>query len=720
MTDSIFDSGEIEKLAEIYSRAREGLGESTSTLDGWQRRVESLGDLGSRTFKIAVAGTVKSGKTTLVNTLLGDDLLKRGAGIVTSVVTRVRGNHTLDALIKLKGWGEINREASDAALFVGFVTDEGETFDLRSESMRGRLSEYISSLGEEFLGDDGTYEKHAALLLAMLDGYDRVASLITHDGGELTYSGDDFHRHKEFSGDDSMAVFVEDLSLRIPDFPLKGDTEIADCQGYDSPNPRHRERVQQYLIDSHLIVYVVSSRVGLRDADLRFLKDIERLGLIKQTLFVLNVDLSEYEAASEVEGARARLARELRPFIEVPEIIALSALRALLKKLDGAGAKLTKKERLLLALWDEEDALPSGGFDDFSGLLSVRVGERREDELAGLVRSTLSKAAEVLRLRLKNLQKFGGSRGEALEAGLDSMSDAREIIARSFKTFEGALTSRAQTIKTQTYSRVTGKFHPSGGSIANEVMAYVGTMKPSIASIDFSQKEKLFAKLAGVQQKVREEFHRYKVETINPMAVETIREIWGDVTEEMDAAAHDSASLVIEAVEGYRSLAMDLGIEVGEMELPELEASIGKKKVPLFSAVTVPAAEASAKHLISFASHWSVKMATGWAAKLLSKRDTDSGSDQLVSKGVETARELIAEEARSALLHYNEHVKYQLLGKNIDELLSSWIENYRETLDVLTGEVDSILNALDASREELSRRGPIIEELLSELDAAGY
>ena len=142
--------------------------------------------------------------------------------------------------------------------------------------------------------------------------------------------------------------------------------------------------------------------------------------------------------------------------------------------------------------------------------------------------------------------------------------------------------------------------------------------------------------------------------------------------------------------------------------------------MPLFSAVTVPAAEASAKHLISFASHWSVKMATGWAAKLLSKRDTDSGSDQLVSKGVETARELIAEEARSALLHYNEHVKYQLLGKNIDELLSSWIENYRETLDVLTGEVDSILNALDASREELSRRGPIIEELLSELDAAGY
>jgi len=716
MTDSIFESGDIKKLADIYARARDGLGESTATLDGWQKRIESLGDLGSKTFKIAVAGTVKSGKTTLVNTLLGDDLLKRGAGIVTSVVTRVRANHSLDALIKLKGWGEINREASDAALFVGFITGEGESFDLRSESMRERLQEYLSTLGEEFLGDDGTYEKHAALLKAMLDGYDRVASLITHDGGELTYSGDDFHRHKEFSGDDSMAVFVEDLSLRIPDFPLPGDTEIADCQGYDSPNPRHRERVQQYLIDSHLVVYVVSSRVGLRDADLRFLKDIERLGLIGQTLFVLNVDLSEYEEAADIEAARVRLGRELRPFIEAPEIITLSALRALLKRLDVAGAKLTKKEKLLLALWDEEESLPSGGFGDFRALLALRVGERRAEELEGLVRATLLKGAEVLRLRLKNLGKFGGSRGEALEAGLDSMSDAREIIARSFKTFEGALSSRAQAIKTQTYARVSGTFHPSGGSIANEVMAYVGTMKPAIASIDFTHKEKLFAKLAGVQQKVREEFHRYKVETINPLAVEAIREIWGDVTEEMDAAAHDSASLVIEAVEGYRSLAMDLGIEVGELELPDLEASIGKKKVPLFSSVTVPAAEASAKHLISFAGHWSVKLATGWATKMLSKRDPGTGSDQLVSKGVETARELIAEEARSALLHYNEHIKYQLLGKNIDELLASWIENYRETLEILTSEVDSILGELGASREELSRRQPLIDELLTELD----
>ena len=37
--------------------------------------------------RVAVVGAIKSGKSTLVNTLFGGDYLKRGAGVVTSIVT---------------------------------------------------------------------------------------------------------------------------------------------------------------------------------------------------------------------------------------------------------------------------------------------------------------------------------------------------------------------------------------------------------------------------------------------------------------------------------------------------------------------------------------------------------------------------------------------------------------------------------------------------------
>ncbi len=39
--------------------------------------------------KIAVVGVIKSGKSTFVNSLIGKELVKRGAGVITSITTRI-------------------------------------------------------------------------------------------------------------------------------------------------------------------------------------------------------------------------------------------------------------------------------------------------------------------------------------------------------------------------------------------------------------------------------------------------------------------------------------------------------------------------------------------------------------------------------------------------------------------------------------------------------
>jgi len=46
--------------------------------------------LGDAAIRVAVVGAIKSGKSTFVNALFGGDYLKRGAGVVTSIVTRIR------------------------------------------------------------------------------------------------------------------------------------------------------------------------------------------------------------------------------------------------------------------------------------------------------------------------------------------------------------------------------------------------------------------------------------------------------------------------------------------------------------------------------------------------------------------------------------------------------------------------------------------------------
>jgi tRNA U34 5-carboxymethylaminomethyl modifying GTPase MnmE/TrmE len=47
--------------------------------------------------RIAVVGAIKSGKSSMVNALLSRDYLKRGAGVATSIVTRMRQGDLLKA-----------------------------------------------------------------------------------------------------------------------------------------------------------------------------------------------------------------------------------------------------------------------------------------------------------------------------------------------------------------------------------------------------------------------------------------------------------------------------------------------------------------------------------------------------------------------------------------------------------------------------------------------
>ena len=48
--------------------------------------------LNEEIFRVAVVGTIKSGKSTFINSLFGADYLKRGAGVITSLVTRMRSS----------------------------------------------------------------------------------------------------------------------------------------------------------------------------------------------------------------------------------------------------------------------------------------------------------------------------------------------------------------------------------------------------------------------------------------------------------------------------------------------------------------------------------------------------------------------------------------------------------------------------------------------------
>lgn len=693
-------------------------GAGTDGLEIWQKRLAGIiaaaEDGGSEPLRIAIAGTVKSGKTTLANALIGADLLKRGAGIITSIVTRVRRGDALRAHILLKGWPEVNREATDAALFLGFESAEGGV-ELRDDATRAALAAHLSELGGDALDSDGGVDKHAALLGAFLEGYERISALLSDEIHEISFDADRFAEHRDFAGSDALAAFVDDLTLEIPGFPFSREIELADCQGYDSPNPRHREKVQEYLLGCHQVIYVVSSRVGLREADIKLFGDLSRMGLIEATHVVLNADLTEHDDLHELTEMERRVSTELRPFGAGIKVQTFSALWALLDILRTAGHQPSRRDALLMELWNDAGPAMPEAFKRFSGALGETLVNKRAESIAKLSRDTYAHARSALKTYLETVCVIAQTQSDEFEEVAGRLVEAEQLIERSLEGFRASIEGRTAEIRARAFNRSNEVFHPSSGSLTAELVAHIGTLTPTIDHLDRVQGRELVRQLSHIQQQMREMMHAYKVGAINAKAVEHIRSIWGEARDGLGEAAHDAAEMVIETAEGYRALALELEMPVEVLVLPELEPDIGKRTVPLFSAVTNPSAGHTAERVLGFARQWSVNVATGLASRLFGRKDKAGLMQSLLADGVEAAREMLVDESRSCLLNYNEQVKYQVVGKNLDDLAREWLAAYGETVSALVVDISSLRGQVDESKESNAELVPQLEKLLQEL-----
>ena len=80
-----------QEVSELFRTARSIPGLADHNFGDWEKTCESLpAQMEEDLVRVAVVGAIKSGKSTFLNSLLHGDFLKRGAGVVTSIVTRVR------------------------------------------------------------------------------------------------------------------------------------------------------------------------------------------------------------------------------------------------------------------------------------------------------------------------------------------------------------------------------------------------------------------------------------------------------------------------------------------------------------------------------------------------------------------------------------------------------------------------------------------------------
>ncbi len=329
----------------------------------------------SEILRVAIIGPIKSGKSTFVNSLLGGDFLKRGAGVVTAIVTRIRKGEVPTARLYFKSWDEINEEIRGAAAILpsDSLKTSVSAFDLRRQADREDLSQALAALGGDHLINQGALNADSVLLSSYLKGFDRVENAVSSESRMETYAHQAFNRHRDFSGDDSLAIFLKDIQLNIDARILSDHLEIADCQGSDSLNPRHLAMIQDYLLVTNLIVYVISTRTGIRRADVRFMTMIKKMGIMDNVIFVLNCDFSEHENLADLQTLVEKTKEELSLTCPNPEMFTFSALYNLFAETEKG---LNDKDRARFKQWQSDET-----FTVFSQAESERFQEALKRKL---------------------------------------------------------------------------------------------------------------------------------------------------------------------------------------------------------------------------------------------------------------------------------------------------------------------------------------------------
>ena len=300
--------------------------------------------------RVAVVGVIKSGKSTFINAMSGRELVQRGAGVVTSITTRIRKGKKNRAIIHLKSWDDINSEIESCLeMFPG--KDESPPFDIRRTQDRQQLRRIFDTLVSAFPITSQGLRPEALLIRNALDGYKHCLDVIGSDEQIIRFDAKSFDSHKSFTADPAKAFYVKDVCLEVYGKTIHPNVEIADCQGADSTDPAVLENIFSYLEAANLIIYCISSRTGLRQSDMLFLKRIKRLGLMENILFIFNCDLSEHENLNNLKITLEKTIQELKLLVPDVRIFSFSALYTLF---DALGKRLSSKNKKRLGLWQED------------------------------------------------------------------------------------------------------------------------------------------------------------------------------------------------------------------------------------------------------------------------------------------------------------------------------------------------------------------------------
>lgn len=718
--------GVIERLVKLAQEWGQLFPQANFQAEGWQTVLSQIRThLAEDVVRVAVVGTVKSGKSTLINALVGQDILKRGAGILTAMITRVQPGPEPRALLKFKDWAEIAEEINRV---LGLLPDDRllrrSALNLQQAADREFLAQILATgQAEGFWAKSGVSENYN-LLKSYLEGYEHLKDYLAM-GQDLSLVGQEFLRHREMVTREACAVYLKDALLTVPTPWLPEGVELGDCQGSDSPIPQHLTQVLAYLLKTDLVLYLISSRIGLRKADFQFLGELQRMGLGDHLLFLLNIDLTEHRDLLEIRQLRERVREELSPLIKEPCLSAFSALKVLLDRRRRRGEELEPRETALLQVWaadSEAAAFSDQEFQQFSTDFAERLKHLKTQRLLGGSLPQVQRVARSMREQLALVQGLLRQDLGAFKELEARLRERRQPLEATKEAVKQALAGAGARLKAELKKRISSYLDMHMGK-GDSLPKFIADYQPDWEQlVPAGGREPFKIVLYRLFQDFQRELVRFATGEFNLQTLEFIRQQEDWLRNELQKTIAPLLVALQEALTLYYRQMEALGLPGTPPSVkPELPIRPRNLEVPLLS---LP---------LELDWRWAgeVWMRSGWGffrrawlavkKKLGWKVEADPRAQQIqdLTKALKTIKAWLLEQVRAQLTDYGERLKFRFFLPLVDDLIREQEVHLDALIGFLATDLEGLADILrqeEAEREARQRRLQELAENLRELE----
>ncbi|MFC1798809.1 dynamin family protein [Thermodesulfobacteriota bacterium] len=709
-------------VAALVIEAKSIPGVQNDVFRAWEKLFDFFEDEVSEDIvRVAVVGPIKSGKSTFVNSLYHKDYLKRGAGVVTSIVTRIRNGDNLRAILYFKSWKEINAEMEQALILFPSINwrTEKDKFDIRHRPDREELKRALSDLNSDQLITNDSLNSNSVLLQSYLDGYEQMHEFVSSENRVHAFEGEAFSEHKRFVGNDSLSVYLKDIQLEIDSDGLESPVEIADCQGSDSPNPLHLTMIQDYLQRTHFIIYVISSRTGLRQADIKFLSMIKKIGILGNTLFVVNCDISEHEAMDDLRVLVQKIKAELSLIVPEPNLFAFSALFNLFCSQDG---HLASNDRDRISHWKEQKELVAFSDRETKKFVTLFYRKLAREKTVLLLRNHLERLDVVnremndwVRIYRDVLQSEETGRREIIKKIKPYREKIKQVEVAVKNTIDGAIPKIKNEIKRDIDRFFDVRSEITLGGVIDFVRNYA--LKPqqyreTLKSSGFT------GTMYVVFQDFKNEIDRFMAETINPEVIRFLAEVEKRIQTSLENIASPYDLLVQDTLSEYKNT-----LSTGDVQnqnnrpapvrldnIESIKTIAGIELPPLFAAMRY-SARIRSEAIFRLGFYASIRV-----LKKILKKPIHNDKEEEILALKDGMRRIKRETEKSITGHfkdYRENIKFQYVFKLADAMAGRLCEVILERLHIYTSDLSVIVEMINNQQIDTE----ITEKRLNGLDS---